>query len=204
MARASTAPSAGAARVRRSPRRTPRRPARRTVASRLSISCRNVEAVRRVSTAAAAAGRKLADVTVERLALARIVIRHVDDKRRRRAVVDEVVADPLGAPRAAPRFHSAPGRCGTPRRAGRDWRRHDRGADRPSTGWRSRAGDAAGADRRPNESARGSWRCRRRATPGSRARPRRAPARRPPPPPAAAPRCPLLESSASVRSQRPT
>src|SRR6185503_4103993 len=38
-------------------------------------------------------------ITIERLALARVVLRHVDDERRRRAVVDEVVAEPLRPPR---------------------------------------------------------------------------------------------------------
>ena len=44
---------------------------------------------------------ELAGVAVERLALPLVVVGDVDDERRRDAVVDEVVADPLGLPRLA-------------------------------------------------------------------------------------------------------
>ncbi len=43
--------------------------------------------------------RKLARIARQRLLLPLVVRRHVDDERRRRGVVDEVVADPVGAPR---------------------------------------------------------------------------------------------------------
>ncbi len=67
-------------------------------ASRLSMSCRNVDAVSRVGTARRIGGRELAAMAGERRALGLVVRRDIDDKRRRGAVVDEVVADPLGPP----------------------------------------------------------------------------------------------------------
>ena len=79
-------------------------------ASRLSMSCRNVGAVSRVGDRAVVVRRELAAIAVERLALALVVRRHVDDERRRRAVVDEVVADPVGPPRARRRCRSGAGR----------------------------------------------------------------------------------------------
>src|SRR5262245_58100214 len=45
-----------------------------------------------------AGGRELAAITVERVALALIVGRDVDDERRCGPVVDEVVTGPLGPP----------------------------------------------------------------------------------------------------------
>src|SRR6185295_17268220 len=49
---------------------------------------------------------ELAAMTVERGALAVVVRRDVDEERRRRGVVDEVVADPVGGPRAGRRLES--------------------------------------------------------------------------------------------------
>ncbi len=48
--------------------------------------------------------RELARVAIERAALDLVVVRHVNDERRRCRLVDEVVADPLGLPRIALRL----------------------------------------------------------------------------------------------------
>src|SRR4051812_15175238 len=48
---------------------------------------------------AGAAGRELAAIALQRRALAIVVRRHVDDERGHDRVVDEVIADPVGAPR---------------------------------------------------------------------------------------------------------
>ena len=68
-------------------------------ASRLSIELPERRRRQSRRDRALVGGRELAAVAVERLALALVVRRDVDDERRRRAVVDEVVADPVGPPR---------------------------------------------------------------------------------------------------------
>ena len=79
-------------------------------ASRLSISCRKVDAVRRVAHRLLLSGRELTAVAGQRLAFALVVGRHVDDEGRRGAVVDEVVAQPVGTPWLRPPIRSAAAR----------------------------------------------------------------------------------------------
>ena len=55
-------------------------------------------------------GAELAAIAVERVALALVVLRDVDDERRGRAVVDEVVADPVRPPGVGVASRSGAGR----------------------------------------------------------------------------------------------
>ena len=149
-------------------------------------------------------GRELAAVTGQRLPLALVVGRHVDDEGRRGAVVDEVVAQPVGPPRRVGRL-VAPQAAGEHRRA-----EHVAAGDvirmaivpvRHGDRARARAPDQI--DRRPNRRRRLGDR-RHRASRGSPATRRRGRRRPRPLRPAAAAGVPLLDSSPAVRSHRPT
>ena len=150
-------------------------------ASRLSISCRNSGVFSRVSTP-----RRLRPALncvrwqSSARALALVVLGHVDDKRRRRRVVDEVVADPLRLPRVLGAVRREPAQAAAERRASVSTslaapmirvpigpvRQRDRARpalpDEPDGVGDLRVGSCRSADR---------------ASAGSRARPRRAPAR---------------------------
>ena len=158
-------------------------------ASRLSTSCRNVAAVNRVGDRVRVGRRKLAAVALERLTLACRMVRHVDDERRRRAVVDEVVADPVRPPRIVVGGKTAQAAA------------EDRGAQHVARGDvvgmaivpvrdrdRARPMAADDVDGRPDDRA-ALRRYRRPASRDSRARARPARPRRLPPPPAAARAC---------------
>ena len=81
----------------------------------------------------------------ERVALRLVVLGHVDDERRRRRVVDEVVADPLGPPRHRGRLVAA--QAAVEDRLGQHLRsrRRDRDGDRRRTGSPPRAGAPRGS-----------------------------------------------------------
>ena len=171
--------------LRRRRRRRARRTARRGFRSAAGTSARSAASRPRPSLAPARTG---CGSTSSASRLRCVVRRHIDDERRRRAVVDEVVADPLGPPRLRVGLvaaETAP-ECRDPQHAG--WRPRDRDADRPSTESRCVRGAMAAdqVDGRADHLA-ASPRCRHRATEILAPRARRARA-----PPSAASALPLF------------